>query len=144
MHSHGGLRNLSPRCAIGLQCTLGLCRHNWSHMCRDSICAFKGNASNISRSGFEKNSRQYYDITMIIYIQDLQTLQITWIHFCAMANGTSWGRWGRTQRPLQGLTQPETQGTISRNDEKQRFLTQSCWTQFFVFWFKAKSWSKTS
>ena len=116
-------------------CRLGLCRlpqsllwfgshpHTGS-MCRDSICAFKRNASNISRSGFEKNWRQYYDID----IRQRHLLGPLGPH--------------RPQRPLQGLTQPETQRTISRNNEKQRFLTQSCWTRFV--WFKAKSWSKTS
>ena len=39
----------------------------------------------------------------------------------------------RPQGPFQGLTQPETQRTISRNNEKRRFLTQSCWTGFLLF-----------
>ncbi len=40
-----------------------------------------------------------------LYLQDLQMLQITLIH----CHSTSWGRWGRLQGPLQGLTQPVKQ-----------------------------------
>ena len=158
MRSHGRLRNPFWRCAIGRLCRLGLCRLPqsllWfgSHpqtgsMCRDSICAFKRNASNISRSGFQKNGQQYYDIDLRQGKQEgfggwlLNRLAINtyvsfyiWYYLITMisifGSGTSWGRWGRAARKGQGLIQPETQGTISRNNEKRRFLTQSCWTHF--------------